>query len=156
VFKPALLSKYEAYGERVTGLAVHEHSRITLQIHQHCNPRFGHFTRTVPRGRGRGKGYGDAVILFLERTNTATLDVAAEIMGLPAASLPRHTRFEMSRSIRYGGMGTGDVAALADAARVGAAGLAAGSTIRVLTSQDALLRGEPTTMFRWSQPCTNG
>jgi hypothetical protein len=68
----------------------------------------------------------DAVVTFLERGDNATLDVAAEISGLPAASLPRNTRFEMSLPIRFGGMGVGDLVALADAAHVGAAGLAGG------------------------------
>jgi hypothetical protein len=81
-------------------------------------------------------------VTFLERADIATLDVAAEILGLPAASLPRNTRSEMSLSIRFGGMGVGDLVALANAAHVGAAGLAVGSAIRFLTSQDARVRGE--------------
>jgi hypothetical protein len=55
------LSKYEAYGERLRGLATHQHSHTALRIHQHCNRRFGHFVRTIPRGLGRGEGYGDTV-----------------------------------------------------------------------------------------------
>jgi hypothetical protein len=47
------LSKYEAYGERLRGLAAHRHSHTSLRIHQHCNRRFGHFARTLPRGLGR-------------------------------------------------------------------------------------------------------
>jgi hypothetical protein len=105
------------------------------------NRRFGHFARTVPRGLGRGEGYGDTVVTFLERAHNATLDVAAEILGLLAASLPRNTRSEMSLPIRFGGLGVGDLVALADAAHVGAAGLAVGSAIRFLTAQDARVRG---------------
>jgi NAD(P)H-dependent flavin oxidoreductase YrpB (nitropropane dioxygenase family) len=46
----------------------------------------------------------------------------------------------MSLPIRFGGMGAGDLVALADAAHVGAAGLAVGSSIRFLTAQDARVR----------------
>jgi hypothetical protein len=106
------------------------------------HPRFGHFARTVPRGLGRSEGYGDTVVTFLERADNATLDVAAEILGLSAASLPRNTRSEMSLPIRFGGMGVGDLVALADAAHVGAAGLALRSAIRFLTAQDARVRGD--------------
>jgi hypothetical protein len=67
--------------------------------------------------------------------------VAAEILGLPAASLPP-TRSEMSLPIRFGGMGVGDLVALADPGHVGAAGLAVGSAIRFLSTQDARVRGE--------------
>ena len=73
-----------------------------LRIHQHCNRRFGYFVRTPPpspRVLGKGEGYGDTVVTFLERADNATLDVAAEILGLPAASLPRNTRSEMSLPI---------------------------------------------------------
>jgi hypothetical protein len=141
VFKTAF-SNYEAYGERLRRLATHRHSHIALlRIHQHCNRRFGHFTRTVPRGLGKGEGY-DTVVTFLERANNSTLDVAAEILGLPAASLPRDTRSHMSLPIRFGGMGVGDLVALADAAHVGAAGLAVGSAIRFLRAQDAPVRGD--------------
>jgi hypothetical protein len=97
------ISKYEAYGERLTGLTAHRHSRI----HQHCNHRVGQFARTVPRGLGRGEGYGDTLETFLERTNNATCDVAAEILSLPAASLPRNTRSEMYLPKRFGGTGSG-------------------------------------------------
>ena len=69
VFETAL-SKYEAYGERLRGLAAQRHSHTALRIHQHCNRRFGHFARTVPRGLGRGEGYGDTVVTFLERANS--------------------------------------------------------------------------------------
>jgi hypothetical protein len=141
VFETAL-SKYEAYGERSRGLAAHRHSHTALRIHQHFNRRFGHFARTVPRGLGRSEGYGDTVVTFLERGDNATLDVAAEILGLPAASLPRNIRSEMSLPIRFGGMGVGDFVALADAAHVGAAGLAMGSAVRFSTSQDARMRGD--------------
>jgi hypothetical protein len=54
VFETAL-SKYDAYGERLRGLAAHRHSHTALRIHQHCNRRFGHFARPVPavwQGRG--------------------------------------------------------------------------------------------------------
>jgi hypothetical protein len=80
-----------------------------LRIHQNCNRRIGHFARTVPRSLGRGEGYGDTFVTFLERADNATLlDVAAEISGLPAASLPRNTRSETSLPIRFRGMeGTG-------------------------------------------------
>jgi hypothetical protein len=129
------LNKYEAYSQRlIRGLAAHRHSHNALRIHQHCNRRFGHFARTVLRGLGRGEGYGDTLVTFLERADNATLDVAVEILGLPAASLPRNTRSEMSLPKRFGGMGVGDLVALADAAYVGAAGLAAGSAIRLLTT----------------------
>jgi hypothetical protein len=81
-----------------------------------------------------GEGYGDTVVTFLERADNATLDVAVEILDLPAASLPRSTRSEMSLPTRFGGMGVGDLVALADAAHVGASGLAVGSAIRFLTT----------------------
>jgi hypothetical protein len=141
VFETAL-SKYEAYGERLRGMAAHRHSHTALRIHQHRNRRFGRFARTAPRGLGMGEGYGGTVVTFLERVDNATLDVAVVILGLPGASLPRNTRSEMSLSIRFGGMGVGDLVALADAAHVGAAGLAIGSTIRLLTTQDARVRGD--------------
>jgi hypothetical protein len=86
-------------------IGVFRHSLTEIRIHQHCNRRFGHFARTVPRGLGRGEGYGDTVVTFLERADNATLDVAAEILGLPAASLPRNTRSEMSLPMRFGSMG---------------------------------------------------
>jgi L-alanine-DL-glutamate epimerase-like enolase superfamily enzyme len=104
VFKTAL-KKYEAYGEHLGGLALHRHSHTALRIHQHCNRRFGHISRTVPRGLCTGEGYGYTVVTFLERVDNATLDVAAKILGLPAASLPRNPRSEMSLPIRFGGMG---------------------------------------------------
>jgi hypothetical protein len=84
-------------------------------------------------------------VTFLERTDYATLDVAAEILYLPAASLPRNTRSDMSFPRRFGGMGVGALVALADAAHVGAAGLAVGSAIRLLIAQDARAAGIPTT-----------
>jgi hypothetical protein len=89
-----------------------------------------------------GEGYIDTVVTFLERANNATLDVAAEILGLLTASLPRNTRSEMYVPIRFGGIGVGDLPALADAAHVGAAGLAVGSGICFLTMQDARVRGD--------------
>jgi hypothetical protein len=76
-------------------------------------------------------------VTFLERAGNAILDVAAQILGLPAASLPRNTRSEMSLPIRFGSMGVGDLVDLVDAAHVGATGLAVGSAIRFLTSYDA-------------------
>jgi hypothetical protein len=124
------------------GLAAHQHSHTALRIHQHCNRCFGHVARTVPRDLSGGEGYGDTVVTFLERADNSTLDVAAEILGLPAASLPRNTRSEMSLPIRFGSMGVGDFVALADAAHVGAAGLVVGSAIRFLTTQDARVRGD--------------
>jgi hypothetical protein len=139
VFETAL-RKYEAYGERPRGVAAHWHSYTALRIHQHCNRCFGHFACKVPRGLGRGDYYGDTVVTFLERANNATLDVAAEILSLPAASLPRNTRSEMSLPIRFGGMGLGDLVAFAGTAHVGATGLAMGYVIRFLTSQDARVR----------------
>jgi hypothetical protein len=81
-------------------------------------------------------------VTFLERADNTTLYVAAEILGLSAASLPRHTRSEMSLPIRFGGMGVGGLVALANAAHVGAAGLAVGSAIHFLTTQDARVRGD--------------
>jgi hypothetical protein len=71
----------------VRGLAAHRHSHTALRIHQHCNRRFGHFARTVLRGLGKGESYGDTVVTFPERADNATLDVAAEILSLPAAGL---------------------------------------------------------------------
>jgi hypothetical protein len=141
VFETAL-NKYEAYGERLRDLEAHRHSHTALRIHQHCNRRFGHFARKVPRGLGRGEGYGGTVVTFPERAESATLNVAADLLGLLAASLPRSTRSETSLPIRFGGMGVGDLAALADAAHVGAAGLAVGAAIRFLTAQDARVRGD--------------
>jgi hypothetical protein len=62
VFETAV-SKSEAHGERLGGLATHRHSHIPLRIHQHCNRRFGHFARAVPRNLGMmGEGYGDTVV----------------------------------------------------------------------------------------------
>jgi hypothetical protein len=97
------LSKYEAYGKCLTVLAAHRHFHTALRIHRHCNRRPGHFPRTVPHGIGRGEGYGDTVVTFLERVDTATLFVAAEILGLPVASRTRNTRSEMSIPISFGG-----------------------------------------------------
>jgi hypothetical protein len=48
----------------------------------------------------------------------------------------------MSLPIRCGGLGVGDLVALADTARVGAAGLARGSAIRFLTPRNARVRGD--------------
>jgi hypothetical protein len=81
------------------------------------------------------------IATFFERADNAILGVAAEILGIPVASLPRNTRSEMSLPIRLGGMGVGDLVALADAAHAGAAGMAVGSTIRFLTVQDDRVRG---------------
>jgi hypothetical protein len=81
-------------------------------------------------------------VTFLERANNATLDVAAEILGLTAPSLPRSTRSEMSLPIHFGGMGVGGLVALADAADVGAAGLAVDYAICSLTTQDVRVRGD--------------
>jgi hypothetical protein len=120
----------------------HRHSDIAFLIHYHCNRRFGHFARMVPRGLGRGEGYGDTVVTFQERARNATLDVAAMILGLTAPGIPRNTRSEISLPIRFGGMGVGDLVALADAAHVGAAGLAVDYAIRSLTTQDARVRGD--------------
>jgi hypothetical protein len=142
VFESAL-SKYEAYGERLRGVATHRHSHTALRIHQHCNRRFGHFARTVPRGLGRGEGYGDTVVTFFERDDNAIVEVAAEILGLPVASLSRNTRSEVSLPMRFGGMlRMGDLVTLADAAHVGATGVAVGFAYRFLTTQDARVRGE--------------
>jgi hypothetical protein len=49
----------------------------------------------------------------------------------------------------------GDLAALADAVHVGAAGLAAGSGIRFLTTQDARVRGDTHDVF-WMQSTMYG
>jgi hypothetical protein len=96
-------------------------------------------------------------VTFLERVDNATLDVAAEILGRYAARLPLKTPSEISLPIRFGGMGVGDLVALADAAHVGAAGLAVGSAIRLFTLQDArVCAGIPMTMFRFNRPCTYG
>jgi hypothetical protein len=89
-----------------------------------------------------GEGYGDTVVTFLECPDNAILDVAAEILGLLAASLPLNTRSEMSLPIRFGGMGVRDLVALADAAHVGTAGLAVGFAIRFLAVQDARVCGD--------------
>jgi hypothetical protein len=90
------------------------------------------------RGVGKGLGCGDTVETFLERV--AILDLAAEILGLPAASVPHNTRSETFLPIRFGGMKFGKLVALAGAAHVGAAGWAVNSTIRCLTAQDARVR----------------
>jgi hypothetical protein len=126
------------------GLAAHRHSKTALRIHHHCNRRlFGHFARAPPHGLGRGDSSGDTVVTFLERADNATaMYVAAETLGLPAANLPRNTRSEMSLRIRFGGMGAGNLVALADAAHVEAASLAVGSAIHFLTMQDARVRGD--------------
>jgi hypothetical protein len=155
VFETAL-SKYEAYGELRRGLAAHRHSHTALRIHQHYHSRFGHFARTVPRGLGRGEGYGDTVVTFLERTGNTTLDVAAEILSLPAGSLPRNTRSEMSLPTRFGGIGVGDLVALAHAAHLRAADLAVGSAIRYIQRKMLACAGIPTTRFRWCRPCMDG
>jgi hypothetical protein len=89
-----------------------------------------------------GEGYGDTVETFLERDDNATLDVAAETLGLSAASLPYNTLSEISLPKRSGDMGLEDLVALADVAHVGAAGLALGYAIRFLIVQDALRRGD--------------
>jgi hypothetical protein len=81
-------------------------------------------------------------VIFLERADNATLDVAAEILCLPAPSLPRNTRSDISLPISFRGMGVGDLVALADAAHVGAAGLAVSSAISSLIAQDARVRGD--------------
>jgi hypothetical protein len=129
------LSKYDAYGERPRVATTRLHSHTALRIHQHCNRHSGHFARTDPCGLGRGEGYGDPVVTFLEGAKNATLDVVAEILGLPGASLPPRLLLEISIPIPFGGMGVGDLAALADAAHVGAAGFAMGSAIRFLTTR---------------------
>jgi hypothetical protein len=85
----------------LAGLVAHRHSHIALRIHQRYNRRFGHFVCTVPRGRGKEDGYGDTVEAFHERANNATLDVAAETLGFPAASLSRYTRFERYLPLRF-------------------------------------------------------
>jgi hypothetical protein len=128
--------------KRLTNLTAHKHSHIALHIHQHCNPRFGHFARTVPRGFGMGDGCGDTVVTFPERADIGTLDVAAVMLGLPAASLPRNTRSDVSLPMRVEGMVVGHLSALADAAHVGAGGLGVSSAIRFLTTQDACVRGD--------------
>ena len=61
-------------------------------------------------------------------------------MRLLAASLPRNTHSDMSLPKRFGGMGVGDLIALADIAHVGATSLAVGSAIRFLTTQDGCMR----------------
>jgi hypothetical protein len=64
-------------------------------------------------------------------------------LSLPATSLPRNTRSDMSLPIRFGDMGVGDLVALADAAHVEVARLAVGSAIRFLITQDARMRVSP-------------
>jgi hypothetical protein len=61
----------------------------------------------VPRGLSMGDGYGDTVATFLERVENATIDVAAKILGHPETSISRNTRYYMSLSIRFGGIGVG-------------------------------------------------
>jgi hypothetical protein len=136
------LSEYDAYGERLRSQATHRHFHTALRIHQYCNCRFGHFVRTIPRGLSRGEDYGDTVMSFLECGDNATLDISAEILGLPEANLPRNTSSEMSLPIRFGGMGVGGLVTLADAAHVGAVGLAVGYAIRFLKAQVAPVRGD--------------
>jgi hypothetical protein len=103
-----------AIGQRLRGLAAHRQSHIALRIHQHCNRRFEHFAHIVPRGLAIrypppqiGEGYGDTVVTFFEGADNATLDVAAEMFGLPTANLPRNTRSAMTLPIRFRGMGVG-------------------------------------------------
>jgi hypothetical protein len=89
----------------------------------------------------RSEDYGDTVVTFLERADTCILDVTAEIIiGFPAASLSRNSRSDMSLPICFGGMGLGDSAALADAAHVGATGMAVDFVVRFLTTQGARVR----------------
>jgi hypothetical protein len=95
-----------------------------------------------PARSWQGEGYGDTVVTFLERVDNATHDVAAEILGLPATSIPRNTRSVMFLPIRFGGMGVEALVALADAAHVRAAGLARYYAIRFLTTQYACVRGD--------------
>jgi hypothetical protein len=64
------------------------------------------------------EGYGGTVVAFFECADNTTLDVAAEILGLSAASLTRYTIFDMSLHMRSGGMGVRDLVALAHAAHV--------------------------------------
>jgi hypothetical protein len=96
----------------------------------------------VSRGLGKGDGYGDTSETFLERTDNATFDVAGYIFGLPAVYLTRNTRSKMSLSRPFGGMGIGDMVALADATHVGATGLHVCSAILFLIAQDARVRGD--------------
>jgi hypothetical protein len=133
---------YEAYGERLRAFGAHRHSHTALRIHQHYNRRFEHFTRTVPRSLGRGEGYGDTVVTFLGRADNAAPYVAAETLGLSAASLHRNTRSEMSLPMLFGGRGVGDLVAFADATHVGAASLAVGNATSFPIAQDARLRGD--------------
>jgi hypothetical protein len=102
------------------------------------------------------EGYGDTIVTFLERADNATVDVAAEVLGLHVASIPRKTCSEMSLPICFGGIGLADLVAWAHAAHVGAAGLGEGSAIRFLTPQDAHVLGDSTAKFRWSRPCMDG
>jgi hypothetical protein len=93
VFETAL-SKYEACSERLRGLATHRHSHIALRMYQLAHRRFRNFVRTAPRGLRRGEGCGDTVVTSLERVENAILDVAAEVLALPAASLPLPTTLD--------------------------------------------------------------
>jgi hypothetical protein len=95
-------------------------------------------------------------VTFLERAENPTLDVAAEILGLSAASLSHNTRSEISLPKRFGGMGMGDLVALAYAAHVVAAGLAVGFAIRFLHRKTLVCVGIPAKMFRGSRPCMGG
>jgi hypothetical protein len=72
------------------------------------------------------EGYGGTDVAFLECADNTTLDVAAEILGLSAASPTRYTSSDMSFCMRFRGLGVRDLVALAHAAHVGAAGLAVG------------------------------
>jgi hypothetical protein len=105
-FVETALSKHEAYDERLLrDLAAHRLSHTALRIHQDRSRRFGHFARTAPRGLGKGQSYGDAVLTFLKRAKNATLDMAAKILGLHAATLPRNTHSEMFLPICFRGIG---------------------------------------------------
>jgi hypothetical protein len=155
VFKTAL-SKYEANGERLRVTTTRRHSHTALRIHHYCNRRFGHFDRTVPRGLGWGESYGDTVVTFLERADNATLDVAAEILSLAAASLPRNTRSEMNLPIRFGGMGLGTwlpwrMRPLSERPVRQWALLSVSLQRKMLACA-----GIPTNMFRWIRPCKDG
>jgi hypothetical protein len=118
------LSKYDAYGERLADLAAHRHSHTALRIHLCCTRCVGHFARKSLCGLCRGESFNNTVATFLESADTATLDVAAEILGIPAANLSCDTRSGISLPMRLEGMGVRKLVAMADADHVGAATLA--------------------------------
>jgi hypothetical protein len=100
-----VLSKYEAYGERIPGLLAHRHSYNAFRIQQHFNRRFGYFARMAPRDLGWGEGYVYTVVTFLERADIPLLTWRLRFWAfLQLAYLSRISRSEMSLPIRFGNM----------------------------------------------------